>query len=136
MDLIKLTRELGAAIQQDERYLALHRANLANENDPKLNELLNEIRMVQMSYQNEASKSDPDDGKLEAYDKKFNEIYDEIAKNPNMQAFQVARQEVDDMMQYITGILSLCVNGEDPETCEPSSASSCSGECSSCSSCG
>ncbi len=135
MDLIKLTRELGAAIQEDERYLELHRANVANENDTKLNELLNEIRMVQMSYQNEASKPEPDDDKLQAYDKRFNEIYDEISMNPNMQAFQVARQEIDDLMQYITGILSLCVNGEDPATCEPVNESSCSGECSSCSSC-
>ena len=33
MDVIKLTRELGAAIQQDERYLAFAKAKEANEND-------------------------------------------------------------------------------------------------------
>ena len=33
MDLIKLTRQLGAAIQQDERYLAFQAARKANEED-------------------------------------------------------------------------------------------------------
>ena len=33
MDVIKLTRELGAAIQQDERYLNFAKARQENEND-------------------------------------------------------------------------------------------------------
>ncbi|NLP47819.1 MAG: YlbF family regulator [Clostridiales bacterium] len=134
MDLIKLTRQLGAAIQKDERYLALHKANLANEGDEKLIQLLNELRMIQLSYQNEASKPEPDDDKLKAYDERFTALYNEISENENMQNFQVAKQSVDEMMQHLTGILSLCVNGEDPETCEPQQESDCSGECSSCSS--
>ena len=38
------------------------------------------------------------------------------------------------LMNYLTGILAMCVNGEDPETCDPN-AHNCGGECSSCSGC-
>ena len=51
MDIIKLTRELGAAIQQDERYLAFNKAKEANEKDEALNALMGEIQMIQMNYQ-------------------------------------------------------------------------------------
>ena len=33
MDIIEITRQLGAAIQQDERYLAFHEARKTNEAD-------------------------------------------------------------------------------------------------------
>ena len=132
MDLIQMARELGAAIQQDERYLALMKANAVNDADEGLNSLIGEIQMIQMSYQNEAGKEDADEQKLEAYDKRFSEIYKKVMDNPNMQNFQTARQEVDDLMKYLTGILTLCVRGEDPATCEPEQEHDCGGECSSC----
>lgn len=134
MDLVKMARELGAAIQQDERYLALEKANAVNEADTELNNLIGEIQMIQMSYKNEAGKEDADKQKLEAYDKRFSEVYKLVMDNPNMQVFQAARQEIDDLMKYITGILTLCVRGEDPATCEPEPEHEhgCGGECSSC----
>lgn len=58
MDIIKLTRELGAAIQQDERYAKFQAAQKANEEDKELNELMGKIQLVHMSYQHEASKED------------------------------------------------------------------------------
>ena len=59
MDVIELTRQLGAAIQQDERYLAFAKAKEANEKDEALNALMGEIQMIQMNYQMEASKPVP-----------------------------------------------------------------------------
>ena len=60
MDVIKLTRELGAAIQQDERYLAFAKAREDNEKDPELLDLMGQIQLVQMNYQREASQENPD----------------------------------------------------------------------------
>ena len=40
MDIIKMARELGAAIQQDERYLNFKKAREANEADKPLNDLI------------------------------------------------------------------------------------------------
>lgn len=137
MDVIKLTRELGAAIQKDERYLAFLKARQANENDAALNELLSQIQIVQMNYQMEASKENPDHEKMAALEAEFNSLYEQFTQNKNMQAYDEARAEVDAMMNYIMQILGLCVNGADPATCEPEQHdhSSCGGSCSDCGGC-
>lgn len=136
MDIIKLTRELGAAIQQDERYLAFTKAREENEKDTELNELMGQIQMVQMNYQLEASKEEPDSAKMQSFEEEFNALYTKFMANGKMQAYDAARTEVDEMMNYIMQILSLCVNGADPATCEPEKHDhECGGSCSSCSGC-
>ncbi|MBQ3004479.1 MAG: YlbF family regulator [Clostridia bacterium] len=135
MDLEKMARELGAAIQKDERYLNYVKARETNEADTELNDLIGKIQLIHSSYQHEAAKGDEANSqKLDAYDKEFNEVYTQVMSNKNMQAFEKARQEVDEMMKYLTGILTLCVCGEDPETCDPNAHAGCNGNCSSCSS--
>ncbi len=135
MDLIAKTRELGALLQQDERYLKLMEAQKANEADTALNELISKIQLLQMSFQHEASKEDRDEAKLQEYDKEFGEIYAQIMDNENMKAYEAARQEVDELMTYLTGILGLCLQGADPATCEPEHEHECGGECSTCGGC-
>ncbi len=136
MDVIAKAIELGALLQQDERYVKLMEAQKANESDTALNELIARIQLVQMSFQHEAAKEDKNEQKLEAYDKEFGEIYTQIMANPNMQAYEAARQEIDQLMQYINSIFALCLQGEDPATCEPPKHDhECGGECSSCGGC-
>lgn len=137
MDIIKLTRQLGAAIQQDERYLAFEKARKANEADTELNELMGAIQMVQMNYQMEAGKETPDHEKMASFEAEFNGLYEKFMSNPNMQAYDEARGQVDAMMNYIMQILGLCVNGADPETCEPEAEHNhdCNGSCGSCGGC-
>ena len=132
MNLEKMARELGAAIQQDERYINYVKAREANEADTELNELMGKIQLIHASYQHEAAKEDSNDQKLEAYDKEFNEVYTLIMGNKNMQAYEAAHKEIDEMMKYLTGILTLCVCGEDPETCDPNAHAGCNGNCASC----
>ena len=136
MDVIKMTRELGKAIQQDEKYLKFMEAKKANEADDKLNELIGKLNLIQLSYQQEAEKETPDEAKMKQFDEEFRSVYGDVMINENMKKYEEARQEVDNMMNYVMQILSLCVNGEDPDTCEPANAESgCSGNCSACSGC-
>ena len=136
MDIIKLTRELGAAIQQDERYLNFAKAREENEKDAELGELMAQIQMVQMNYQMEASKEETDSAKMQEFEAEFNANYEAFMANENMQKYDEARAQVDAMMNYIMQILGLCVNGADPATCEPEQHDhSCDGSCSSCSGC-
>ncbi|MBR6785948.1 MAG: YlbF family regulator, partial [Clostridia bacterium] len=114
--VIAKARELGALLQQDERYLKFAEVQKANEEDKELNELIARIQLVQMSFQHEASKEDKNEQKLQAYDKEFGEIYTKIMANPNMQAFEKARGEIDELMNYINAIFALCLQGEDPAT--------------------
>lgn len=136
MSVIELTRQLGAEIQKDERYLAFAAAKEANEKDEALNALMGEIQMIQMNYQMEASKEEPDSAKMQEFEAEFNAKYEAFMANENMQKYDEARAQVDAMMNYIMQILGLCVNGADPATCEPEQHDhSCDGSCSSCSGC-
>ena len=136
MDLIQMARELGAAIQQDERYLNFMQAHEANDKDNELNSLIGKIQLVHMSYNQEASKDDKDEEKLKALDREFNTLYNEVRCNPNMRRYEKARDEIDVLMKEITGILTLCVRGEDPMTCDPNATAGCGGDCGSCGGCG
>ena len=132
MDIVKLTRELGKAIQQDERYTKFVAAREANEKDDELNELVGKMQLVHMSYQHEASKDDANEQKLQAYEEEFMGLREKIMNNENMKTYEDTRNSIDEMMNYIVGLLTECIKGEDPETCEPPQEHSCSGNCSSC----
>ena len=75
-----------------------------------------------MSYQNEAEKETPDHEKLDQWENEFQNIYGEIMLNPNMRVFEEKKQAVDDLMNYIVNLLSVIVNGGDPDTAEPAPA--------------
>lgn len=131
MDVIKLTRELGAAIQKDERYLKFDEIRQANEKDQELLDLMGQIQLIQMNYQRESTQEKPDTAKLTAYETEFNEAYGKFMENEKMQAYEAARAEIDSMMNYIMQLLGLCVNGADPATCEPEEHN-CDGSCHDC----
>ena len=130
-EVIRLTRELGKAIQKNEKYLNYVEARKANDADEELTSLMSKINIIQASYQQEASREDASEDKMRAYDEEFRQVYSQIMMNKTMQNFEAVRKELDDMMNYLTGILALCVNGQDPETCEPAPAG-CTGSCSTC----
>ena len=58
-------------------------------------------------------------------------------QKPNMINYENTRRDLDELMNYIMQILAMCVNGEDPETCEPqmNEGAGCHGSCSSCQGC-
>ncbi len=134
MTVIEAARELGKAIQADERYAKLMAAKEANDKDDALNALIGKLNLIQMSYQVEA-EGEANEEKMNGYDKEFREVYTEVMLNENMKNYESARQDVDDMMNYVMQLLSMVVNGEDPATCDPAAQSSCSGSCSTCAGC-
>ena len=136
MDVIEVTRQLGAAIQADDRYLTFMEAKKAADNDANVQLMLSQIEAIRTQYQNEASKPAPDQASLQALDQSFQTLYQQVLANETMQAANAAGQEIDSMMNYIMQILSLCVNGEDPATCEPKAQEGCGCEGGDCSSCG
>ena len=106
MDIIELTRQLGAAIQKEEAYINFHKAKETNEADDELNELINKIQLIHMSYQHEANKDDANEEKLQAYDKEFTDVYRQVMANSNMQAFEKAKEELG--WEAKKGIKEMC----------------------------
>ncbi|MGN0445193.1 MAG: YlbF family regulator, partial [Acutalibacteraceae bacterium] len=68
MDVIEVTRQLGAAIQADDRYLTFMEAKKAADNDANVQLMLSQIEAIRTQYQNEASKPAPDQASLQALD--------------------------------------------------------------------
>lgn len=135
MDVVALTRQLGAAIQEDERYKKLVSTREASEKDAQVMEMMKKIDELRTTYQAEAMSASPDETVLQKLDGDFQNIYTNLMMNDSMQAYEEARQELDKMMNYLMQILYLCVNGEDPATCEPQEEHDCGGECSHCAGC-
>lgn len=134
MNVLECTRQLGAAIQEDEIYIRYHIARQANDEDEALQGKIGEFNLLRMSLQNELSKTDEtkSESKIEDLNGRLQQMYAEIMQNPNMMAYNAAKEEMDKLLNRVNSILGMCVNGEDPATCEPSE---CTGSCSSCGGC-
>ncbi len=133
MDIIALARELGKAIQQDERYKRIDAAKRANDADESLQKLIVDFNMKRSELTTEMAQENKDPEKLNKLDKELKEVYQEVMANPNMAEFNAAKVEVDGMMNFITEILYGSVNGENPDTIEMHEG--CGGNCGSCGGC-
>ena len=134
MDLIKMAREMGKEIQATEAYKAYEAAKKANDEDQSLQDGINEFNLKRMALNQEMQKEEKDSAKLQALNEELQEIYTKVMGNENMMAYNIAKQDLDDMMQKINAILVMCVNGEDPDTCEIPEHN-CTGSCSTCGGC-
>ena len=133
MDIIAMARELGKAIQQDERYKRIDAAKTANDKDEELQQLIQKFNMKRSELSVEMAQENKNPEKLNQLDRELKAVYQEVMQNPNMAEFNAAKVEVDDMMNYISTILYGAVNGEDPDTIEPQQ--SCDGDCAGCAAC-
>lgn len=134
MDIIELARELGAKIQEDERYLNLKIASQVNDSDENLQTLINEFNLKRINVSNELSKSTHDDEKIRLLNEDLQKCYNEIMKNENMTNYNRAKMEFDELIKRIKAIIIGCANGEDPRTVDISK-SNCTGECAGCAGC-
>ncbi|MBE6852926.1 MAG: YlbF family regulator [Ruminococcus sp.] len=133
MDIIEKTRELGKMIQQDERYKAYVAAREGNDNDPDLQQLISEFNVKRSELNNEMIKDDKDTEKLKSLDEEIKTLYGKIMDSEPMIKFNEAKSEMDSLLSQINNIITMCANGEDPDTC--STTPSCSGSCASCAGC-
>lgn len=133
MDIIELTRELGKAIQKEEKYLNFRIASQNNDEDETLQSLIGEFNLARMNLNAEVQKGEPDQAKIEELNNQVRELYKKIMGNSNMARYNEAKQEFDKLVKRITAIILQCANGEDPETAEKQER--CSGTCEGCSGC-
>lgn len=132
MDVIKLARELGAAIQATEEYKNFVAAKEKNDSDELLQKQISEFNLLKMQYDSEMQKEEPDKEKLQQINTDISKLYNTIMAGESMANYNRAFTAYNELCSNVSNILLMCQNGEDPETCEPSS---CSGNCSSCGGC-
>lgn len=133
MDIIELAREIGKKIQSDDMYLKLKIAKQNSDEDKKLQDLIGEFNLKRIAINNEATKDERDEKKLQELNEELRELYSTIMKNENMIAYNIAKQEMDSVLKRVTAIIMQSAEGEDPETTDYEK--SCTGSCSSCGGC-
>lgn len=133
-NLIEMAKEMGEAIQMDQRFIRTQMAQAAADEDEALQGLIGEFNLKRLAVNNEYSKEDKDDAKIRELDMELREIYGRLMENENMKAYQTAKAELDEVLNRINRILTLSAQGEDPQKADVE-LSGCSGNCSSCAGC-
>lgn len=135
MDIIEAVRQLGEAIQNDQRYKAFDAARKANDQNEELQNLVGEFNLARMSIDSELQKEEgeKDTEKIKEFNTTLRQLYGKIMCNDCMMQYNKAKAELDAVMNKVSGIIELCLEGQDPKTCEP--AEGCTGSCSTCSGC-
>ena len=132
MDIIELTRQLGAAIQQTEEYKRFMAAKEKNDNDEQLQKQIGDFNLLKMQLDAEHEKEAKDEAKILEINEQIVALYNEIVSGEAMSEYNAAYEAYRTLTDKISNILLMCENGEDPATCEPSS---CTGNCSTCGGC-
>jgi len=135
MNPIQATRELGKAIQADERFKAYFSAKDKNDSDEALQNFIGEFNLQRENLTMEVSKADKNQEKIDELNTKMRGTYEQIMLNENMRAYTAAKSDFDKMLGQINQIVAMCCDGADPETCEPA-AKACGSGCGSCGGCG
>lgn len=134
--VIAAARELGAALQADDRYIQYGKAKEENDSDTALQELIKEFNLKRVQLNQEMNRKEKDQIKLSEIDAEVRYLYGEIMGNPHMEAFTEAKNEMDSLLSQVNAVITMSANGEDPMTCDPTPpASGCSGGCDSCAGC-
>lgn len=63
------------------------------------------------------------------------DLYGKIMEGENMQKYSAAAAQMEQMAQYISGMIGLFFDGQDPATCELPANDGCTHDCCSCSGC-
>lgn len=132
MDIIKMARELGAAIQSSDEYKNFMAAKEKNDADELLQKQIAEFNLLKMQYDAEMQKEEPDKDKLQQINTDIAKLYNEIIGGESMTAYNEAYTAYNELCTTVSNILLMCENGEDPETCE---SSACTGNCGTCGGC-
>ena len=128
MDVIKAVRELGKAIQQDERFIRYAKARLENDNNEELQAAIGKFNIIRMDMDRIMNSEDKDENKIKELNEELRRVYGEIMSAPAMVEYNTAKVDLDQMINEINTVISKTLEGEDPETCE--TAAACTGSCS------
>ncbi len=135
MNVIELARQLGVALQADERFKAFTVAKDNNDNDAELQEKIAQFNELRRQLNVEMGKDDKDTETMTKLNGEIQNVYGEIMTRPSMIEYNTAREAIDKLLNSVNFIITMAANGEDPMTCPEEQPHSCSGSCSTCGGC-
>ncbi len=131
--LLEMAKELGHAIQADERFIRTQMAQNAADEDEALQALIGEFNLKRMAINAEAAKGEEqDEAKMRTLNEELRAVYARVMANESMAAYNEAKTELDKVTNAIGAILNMASQGLNPDDYDEHS---CSGNCSSCGGC-
>ena len=127
MGIFELAAELGKALKDDKRLVALEEARKAYESDEAVGKLMMEYEVQQKAIQNEVAKEERDETLLGMIQSRIDVIYDQIVATETYQNLEKAQNEVNELMEMVNSTITFNITGEQP--------SSCTHDCSTCGGC-
>ena len=135
MSLESALRELGKEIQTDPRFEALQKAAKVNDADENLQSQMQEMQLITLKYQQEAEKGEEaSQERIAELQREYQDLYTKVMDGENMKNYSAAAAEMEQMAQYISQMIGLFFDGQDPATCEIP-ASDCTHDCCTCGGC-
>ena len=134
MDCIELFKKAAAAMQTDPRYLELDAARRENDMDQELQGLIGEFNLARLDLNNETSKIEPSDDRINELNQKINDLYTQIMSSEGMVLYNAAKAECEALVNHIDAIINTAMNGGDPMTVNAPQGG-CTGSCATCGGC-
>ncbi|MCI5556834.1 YlbF family regulator [bacterium] len=134
MDCIELFKKAAAAMQTDPRYLELDAARRENDMDQELQGLIGEFNLARLDLNNETSKIEPSDDRINELNQKINDLYTQIMSSEGMVRYNAAKAECEALVNHIDAIINTAMNGGDPMTVNAPQGG-CTGSCATCGGC-
>lgn len=135
MSLESALRELGKEIQADPRFEALQKAAKVNDADENLQSQMQEMQLITLKYQQEDEKGEEaSQERIAELQQEYQDLYTKVMDGENMKNYSAAAAEMEQMAQYISQMIGLFFDGQDPATCEIP-ASDCTHDCCTCGGC-
>lgn len=133
--LVAMAIDLGCQLQEDERFLALQKAQKVADADEDLQKLIGEFNLKRLALNTEETKEEAerDAEKMRTLNTELRDIFARVMANENMMAFNDARTALDALVNKLHAAISLAAQGQDPNLA--AQEGSCSGDCSSCGGC-
>jgi cell fate (sporulation/competence/biofilm development) regulator YlbF (YheA/YmcA/DUF963 family) len=133
MDIIQSTRELGAALQKDERYIKFRDQKAAMDADEALQEKIGAFNLARINLNNAMSGDSPDREEIQVLNEKIRSLYAELMGDDQMINYEAAKSELDVLISQINTIIDVSISGGDPLVCD---LTACTHDCSTCGGCG
>ena len=134
MTVLEAVRNLGEAIQADERFLRYAKAKLANDKDDEIQDLIGKFNMIRMNLDEVMTAQDRDEAKVQSLNEELRKVYLDIMSKDSMVEYNASKVDLDGMLNDVNSVIMQCVEGADPKTVEPE-VHSCTGSCESCGGC-
>jgi len=135
-NLIDMARELGREIQANEEYIDFRIKQQNLDCNTEIQEYIKKFNSKKDEINQEISKENCDNTKIDLLNKEISEIYKNINSNSVMIEYNLSKERFNQILQKISLVINKSAEGIDPYIIEVQDGhNDCTGSCYSCEGC-